>query len=339
MRLPWTVRVAAWSARHRWLVFVLWFAGTLGTLGAGFAAGGIYALDVNDDPNGPKLESETAYDVLGAGEPIAPSERLVVVIDGGTAAAPDPAFQAAVHDLVADMTAARATVDGADQPTFDSVIDPFLVPPEAGVISPDGSTVQVVGNVPGERPVVEQKLAPVPAIVDATRAALPDARVHIISSTFINNDITDLINEELDGSLRLTIPMTFLILLLAFGAIAASVIPLLLAVTSLAAAYGFLALYSQTVGAGEPERDPADRPDGPCGRGRLLAVHDHPLPDGAATWRHRPGCHRARPAAPPVGRCSSAGSPSSSRSAGSSPWGSACSPGWPSGRWRSCSSR
>jgi putative drug exporter of the RND superfamily len=252
MRSPWTVRVAAWSARHRWLVFVLWFAGTLGTLGAGFAAGGIYALDVNEDPNGPKLESETAYDVLGAGEPVAPSERLVVVIDGGTGAATNPGFQERVHQLVADLTAAKATVDGTEQPTFDSVIDPFVVPPEAGVISPDGTTVQVVGNVPGVRALVAQKLAPVPAIVGGVRGDLPNARVHIISSTFINDDITALINEELDGSLRLTIPVTFLILLAAFGAIVASVIPLLLAITSLAAAYGFLALYSQTVGAVSP---------------------------------------------------------------------------------------
>ncbi len=233
-------------------MFVLWFAATLGTLGAGFAAGGIYSLDVNDDPNGPKLESETAYDVLGAGEPVAPAERLVVVIDGGPEAVADEAFQARIHQLVLALTDAKATVDGVEQPTFDSVIDPFLVPAEAGLISPDGTTVQVVGNVPGERDVVAQKLVPVPAIVDAVRADLPNARVHVISSTFINDDITGLINEELDGSLRLTIPVTFLILLIAFGAIVASVIPLLLAVTSLAAAYGFLALYSQTVGAVSP---------------------------------------------------------------------------------------
>src|SRR5215210_7302011 len=108
MRAPWTVRVAAWSARHRWPVFVLWFVGTIGTLGAGFAAGGIYALDVNDDPNGPKLESETAYDVLGAGEPVAASERLVVVIDGGNEAVGDEAFQAGIHKLVKAMSGARA---------------------------------------------------------------------------------------------------------------------------------------------------------------------------------------------------------------------------------------
>ncbi len=254
MRAPLTVRIATWSARHRWPVFVLWFVATFGILVGSLAAGGISTLDVNNDPNGPKLESETAYDVLGAGEPVVASERMVIVIDGGARAATSTDFQAAVHQLAADMAAAKVTVGGVEQPTFDSVIDPFAVPPEqaAGVISPDGSTVQVVGNIPGERPVVEQKLAPVPAIVDAARARLPNARIHVISSTFINRDINQLINDELDGSLRLTIPITFVILLVAFGAIVASVIPLLLAISSLAAAYGFLGLYSQNVGAVSP---------------------------------------------------------------------------------------
>ncbi len=250
MRAPWTVRVATWSARHRWLVVILWFAATLGTLGASIAAGGITSIDVDEDPNGPRLESEIAYDVLGAGEPVAPAERLVVVISGGPDAALDPAFRAAVQELAAEMVAATATVDGVEAAVFDSVIDPFGLPPAqaAGVISPDRSTVQVVGNIPGEAPVVEQKLAPVPAIVEAARARQPDARVHLISSTFLNRDFTDLINEELDSSLTLTIPLTFLILLLAFGAIVAALVPLVLAATALAAGYGLLGLYSQTVG-------------------------------------------------------------------------------------------
>src|SRR5262249_3750396 len=191
------------------------------------AAGGISTLDVNDDPNGPKLESETAYDVLGAGEPVAPSERMVVVIDGGTGAATNAEFQAAIHQLAASLTAAKATVDGVQQPTFDSVIDPLALPLEqaAGVISPDGSTVQVVGTIPGERPVVEQKLVPVPAIIDAARSRLPSAEIHVISSTFINRDINQLINDELDGSLKLTVPVAFVILLVAFDAIVPSLIP------------------------------------------------------------------------------------------------------------------
>src|SRR5258705_2447116 len=99
MRAPLTVRIATWSARHRWPVFVLWFVATFGVLAGSFAAGGITTLDVNDDPNGPKLESETAYDVLGAGEPVAPSERLVVVVSGGPRAPPYHVLQPAVHTL------------------------------------------------------------------------------------------------------------------------------------------------------------------------------------------------------------------------------------------------
>ncbi len=246
-RAPLTVRIATWSARHRWLVFGLWFAGTFGILFGSIAAGGIRTLGVNDT-SGPKLESEVAYDVLGAGAPVAPSERMVVVIDGGTGAAADPAFQANVHQLVADMTAAKANVDGAEQPTYDSVIDPFVAGPASGLIAPDGSTVQVVGNIPGEQDVVTQKLVPVPGIVDAARARMPGAEIHIVSNTFIDRDINDLISSDLDSSLQFTIPITFLILLLAFGAIVASLVPLVLALTSLAAGYGLLSLYSQSVG-------------------------------------------------------------------------------------------
>ena len=248
-RAPLTVRIAMWSARHRWLVFLLWFAGTLGTLGASFAAGGIATSDNLEDPNGPHLESETAYEVLGQGEPVVAAERLVVVIDGGPGAASDPAFKSAVQAVAAELATATATVDGVETPVFDSVVDPFSLPQNlaSNVVSQDGSTVQIVGNIPGEDPIVEQKLVPIPAIVDRARASLPNAALHVISSTFLNRDINELITNDLDGSLKVTVPVTFLILLLAFGAIAAAAIPLVLALTSLAAGYGLLALYSQTV--------------------------------------------------------------------------------------------
>ena len=95
-------------------------------------------------------------------------------------------------------------------------------------------------------------IAPVLPILDGARAANPDLAIHAISSTFINDDINALISEGLDDSLRLTIPLTFIILLFAFGAIVASVVPLVLAITSLVAAFGILGIYSQVVGAVSP---------------------------------------------------------------------------------------
>jgi RND superfamily putative drug exporter len=249
---PWTVRVAMWSARWRWIVFALWFVGTIGILALSLSAGGIKTLDANSDPSGPRLEAEEAYDVFGAGEPVAPSERIVFVLDGGSGAVQDPAFQEGVANLVADLRAASVTVDGVDTPTFDELLDPFVAPAEAGLVSADGTTVQVVGNIPGEDDRVEKLLRPVPAIVDAARAAMPKATIHVISNTFINRDINDLINHDLDSSLRVTVPLTFVILLLAFGAIVASLIPLVLAATSLVAAFGILGLYSQLVTSVSP---------------------------------------------------------------------------------------
>ena len=140
---------------------------------------------------------QQASDAFGAGAATAASERLLIVIDGGTGAASDPRFQASIASFVADLQAAHATVDGSDSPTFDQVTDPFTVPPAAGLVSADGTTVQVVGNVPGERAQVEQRLKPVLPIVDAARAAMPSATIHVIGNTFINQEINDLISHQI----------------------------------------------------------------------------------------------------------------------------------------------
>ena len=89
-------------------------------------------------------------------------------------------------------------------------------------------------------------------IVGAARAAHPELTIHVVSRSFINDDINELIGAGLDDSLQLTLPLTFIILLFAFGAIVASVVPLVLAVTSLVAAFGILGIYSQIVGPVSP---------------------------------------------------------------------------------------
>ena len=126
-REPWTVRVSMWSARRRWLVFGLWFVATIGLFGVSVAAGGIKPLDVNSDPSGPQLEAEEAYKV-------APSERTVIVLNGGAGAAQDPAFRAGVANFVAGLAAARVKVNGTDLPTFDQLANPLVAPAEAGLI-------------------------------------------------------------------------------------------------------------------------------------------------------------------------------------------------------------
>jgi RND superfamily putative drug exporter len=252
-REPATVRIAMWSARHRWPVAILWFVATIGVFAVSLSMGGIKALDANTDPNERQLEASEAYELFNAGGTTDPYEQLVVVVGGAPGAATgDPAFQAVVRDVVAKLQATHAEYEGADTKAFSELGDPFQAPPALGLVSADGSTVRIIGRVDGERPRTSVLLAPVLPMLAEQRAAHPDLAVHAISSTFINDDITNLINEGLDQSLRLTIPLTFVILLFAFGAIVAAVVPLVLAISSLIAAFGILGIYSQTVGAVSP---------------------------------------------------------------------------------------
>ena len=252
-REPATVRVAMWSARHRWPVIALWFVATIGLFVVSQSMGGIKALDANTDPNEQHLEASEAYTLFNAGGTNDPYEQLIVVIGGPSGAArSDPAFQATVHDIVAKLQTMHADIDGTDAKAFSQLADPFGSPAALGLVSADASTVRIIGRVDGERPRTSVVLAPVLPMLAEQRAAHPALAIHAISSTFINDDITNLINDGLDQSLRLTIPLTFLILLVAFGAIVASVVPLVLAISSLIAAFGILGIYSQTIGAVSP---------------------------------------------------------------------------------------
>ena len=128
------------------------------------------------------------------------------------------------------------------------------MPPAAGLISPDRTTVRIVGRVPGDGAVARRSgSTPVPAADRRSiKAAYPAYRIHALNNTLANDEISELINGGLDASLRLTIPLTFLILLIAFGAVVAAVIPLILAITALLAAFGILGLYSQAVSPVSP---------------------------------------------------------------------------------------
>ena len=259
VRRPWTVRVAAWSAAHRWPVFVLWFVLTIGTFVASAAAGGTKAVDAVSRDQRARYESTEANLVYSdananAGPQAPASQSFVLLVSNPSGTLADPTSAAAIQDIVARLTALQSTVDGVTGPVFTNLVDPTGVPAQAqaALYSPDRTTVRIAGQVLGDGIVVTQRVEPVPAALDAIRAAYPAYRIHALNNALANGEISELITGGLDKSLQLTIPITFAILLVAFGAVIAAVVPLVLAVTSLVAAFGILALYSQTVAAVSP---------------------------------------------------------------------------------------
>jgi RND superfamily putative drug exporter len=255
---PWTVRVAGWSARHRWPVFTLWFVITIGVFVASLLAGGTKAVEAVSNAERSKYEAGEAYVVYAdanasSGEAQAPpSQQFLLIVASSDRTVDDPGFASDVAAITRRLVAVQSTVDGVAGPAITELVDPIGVPQAAGLISPDRTTVRLVGRVLGEGDALGDRLAPVPAVVDEIRTAYPAYRIHALNNLLANNEISHLINDGLDSSLRLTIPLTFLILLIAFGAVIAAVIPLVLAITALLAAFGILGLYSQAVAAVSP---------------------------------------------------------------------------------------
>ena len=64
---PWTVRVARWSARHRWPVFGAWFVLTVGLFVVSTSMGGIKALSATGAPgSGSATEAVLGFQAMNA---------------------------------------------------------------------------------------------------------------------------------------------------------------------------------------------------------------------------------------------------------------------------------
>ena len=271
-----------WSARHRWLVALLWFVATIGVFAVSLAMGGIDAADANQNPNERKLEASEAYDVFNAGGTNDPYQQVIVVVTGGPGATTNPAFQAAVGDLVGKLHAASAPLNGVTTTTFDPFPSPLEAPPEAGLVSADGTTVRIVGpDLRGRRaghpahragPADRRCRPGRPPGPDDPRDQQPvpqrgHQRPHLDRARRLApaHDPADVLHPavRVRGDRRRGGPAR---------------------PGDQRAARGLRdpGHLQPDLRGGQPERDPADRAHRAGGRRRLLAVHDHPLPGRAA---------------------------------------------------------
>ena len=72
---PWTVRVAGFSARHRWPVLVLWLVATIGLFWVSLAIGGTDAAAAVTNEQRSRYEAGEAGRVRGRGNENAASTR------------------------------------------------------------------------------------------------------------------------------------------------------------------------------------------------------------------------------------------------------------------------
>ncbi len=227
-RPPLFGRLARFSVRRRrwviavWLVVVLAAAPlaltlTSGLSGAGWEAQGSVANQVRDELRAdfPELGAESAIVVYRQEQPIVS----------------DPSGLIAVVD---QLRGAPGTA---------SVQDPLQLPPEAGMISPDGTTamvpVHLTGDEDADLPESAARLIDHVAGID-----VPDgARVEVTGEWPVWSDFNASNEEALHKAELLSGLPTIILLLVAFGSAVAAGLPLILAVAGIAVGFASLRLF------------------------------------------------------------------------------------------------
>jgi uncharacterized membrane protein YdfJ with MMPL/SSD domain len=210
-------RIGRWSAQHRKLAITMWLAFVIGSFVIGGAVG-TKELSEADAATGESGRAAKMIEAAGFPE----TDREVVLIQHKRLPSSSPRYGA----LVAEARRALLGTAGVHD----------LGAPER---SKDGRSVILTFEYRGAR------IADALAAVARLQRAHPDFYVAELGSASADKEIDETIGTDFRRAEYFSIPLTLVILLAAFGALAAAFVPLVVALTAVLAALGLLSVVSQ----------------------------------------------------------------------------------------------
>jgi uncharacterized membrane protein YdfJ with MMPL/SSD domain len=232
-------RAGRWSADHWKTAFFGWLGFCVVAIALGTAAG-TTMLTQADTAAGDTRKAEQILD--HAGFPTRATES--VLVESGTLTTADPAFRAAVGDVV------RAV---SRLPQVQKVRSPLL-PANRGQVSGDRSAALVQFEIKGDVDKADKKVQPVLDAVAGVQQRHPELTVAEFGIASANHELNDTLNKDFQRAEYSSLPVTLVILLVAFGALVAAGLPVLLAFSGVLATIGLSSLASHVVAAGDPTK-------------------------------------------------------------------------------------
>ncbi|MFE9107185.1 MMPL family transporter [Actinomadura geliboluensis] len=211
------VRMARWSAGHPWRGIAAWFLFVALCLGVGASVGG-HAATTEDFWIGEAGRAEALATEGGLQQ--RPVEHVLITGRG-------PAADAAAQDAAARM---RTLTEVASV--------------SAPVRSADGTAVRVDVALKGPELEGKDHVDPLLAQTAAVRAAHPGVKVEETGGPSISKGVGELRSDDLARTEVIAVPITLVTLLAVFGSFAVAVVPVVLALSSIAAAIGLSMLAS-----------------------------------------------------------------------------------------------
>ena len=226
-------RMGRWSASH-WKTAVFgWLAFVVAALMIGTAVG----TKNIDDADASVGQSKKADQILDKAFPQIEPQTELVLIQSPRHVADHPQFRGVINEVL-------AAVKG--NPEIKNLKDP-LAPGNHEQISKDRHTVMVTWDMKGDYDHAKTKIDPIEASVNKIAASHPAYYVGEAGAVSSGKALDKLFSDQLKRAGELSIPITFIVLLLVFGALVAVGVPLLLALSGVLATVGLVALPSHIV--------------------------------------------------------------------------------------------
>ncbi|GAA1268995.1 membrane protein [Planotetraspora silvatica] len=223
--------IGGWSARHRWSALLIWIAFVAAATFLGSAVG-TAEMKNYESSNGDSRLAEQILD--GAAYKDVAGEIVLVQSRTGTLTTGDPAFREAVMGV-------KSAVEATGQ--VENVRTPYDKEPSP--VTPDQRTTLVQFDMKGDAGTAGERIQPVLDAVAGVQRAHPDLRVEEAGGASADKLIGEAIDKDFVRAEQLSLPITIGILLAAFGALLAALVPVALAMTAIFSATGLLALTSQ----------------------------------------------------------------------------------------------
>lgn len=221
-------RAGGWSARHRWAAVGIWVLFVVLAMGLGSAAGRV-DVDESDQLKGETHTAARIIDDAGIKQPA--GETVLIQSKDGAVKATSGEFRAAVADVV-KAVGATGKVTGVTSPY------------DTHTISRDGRSALVQFDMRGDADTAAHRVEPVLKAVAGVQKEHGSLRIEEIGGASMKKQYDDAFGNDFQQAEYSAVPVALGILLIAFGALVAALLPVGLAITAIMATMGLMGLVS-----------------------------------------------------------------------------------------------